>query len=98
MTEYRLTFPPSITPNSGEVTWNFNETTNILKIANALENEVPYMSGEYPYSMTSDTLIFNYQGDSQIFRHTPYEGEIIAFTNPYPNIFDTGIIFHFILE
>jgi len=98
MTKYRITNSPDVLPNPGDVTWNFNETTGMLNITNNLEPEIPFYTGTYPYTMTTDTLIFTYEGDSKIFRVTPYLGELIVFTDPTPNIFDDGIIFHFVKE
>ena len=62
MTKFRLVNSPNITPNPGEVTWSFNETNGMLNITNNLEPQVPYFTGEYPYTMTTDTLVFTYQG------------------------------------
>ena len=97
MTKYRLTNSQTII-NPGEVTWSFNETNGMLEITNNLEPQIPYYTGEYPYTMTTDTLIFTYEGDSNVFKVTPHEGELIVFIDPDPNIFDDGYIFHFVEE
>jgi hypothetical protein len=97
MTKYRTTFSQTIL-NPGDVTWSFDETSGMLNIVNNVEPEVPYYNGEYPYTMTTDTLVFTYEGDSKVFRVTPHEGELILFIDINPNVLDDGFIFHFVEE